>query len=419
VLFAIAVIFMTPVDQGLGRLDHLIYGRYNDGFAFVFVLLAVSLLLQFRDDVKTGGRGLTRRLAIVSITVIVVAATLLGVLGAADLASGRPFAPTSAIGISAYAMGAEAIPLLAATFGGVIVAAIVILLMLVPRVPKWSGFALLCVVFVGFSFIAEHRVLRGFNEHWMNLLTLDETVRYVGAPEVIGYDEADRSLQGLNGYQFWLDLTDFELFNSELGETPPDVDLVIASETWDEAERWEARLLAIEPVLDQGLWVLPGEAQDDMAEAGYLLAADPTAPLPDAAMASEIEIVDGLNRRDSLMVGQSTTIQARVRHVGEGSPWIPMGAWAPSPVEGAVRLVARWIPAGETDVAAIQIAELPRTVLPGEEVTIDLEVRATASDIPLEAGNFTLRIGLIQEGVRWFEDVGDPQLDLEVSLTAG
>ena len=419
VLFAMAVVFMTPDDRGLQRLDHLVYGRYNDSFVVVFVMLAVSRLVQYREDVKTGDSGLRGRLAIVTIAVMGVAATLLGVLGADDLASGLPFAPTSAIGISAYVDGEAAIPVFVATVGGALLATLVLVPVLEPRVPKRVGFAVLCVAFVGFSFVAEQRVLRGFNEYWMNLLTLDETVDYVGAPEVIGYDEADLSLHGLNGYQFWLDLTDFEMFDSESGEDPPDVDLVIASETWNEAERLEARLIAIEPRLDQGLWVLPGETQNDMAEAGYLLSADPTAQLPDEAMASEVEIVHGLNQPDSLMVGQSRTIQVRVRHLGEGSPWIPMGAWAPSPVEGAVRLVARWIPAGESDVAAVQIAELPRTVLPGEEVTIDLVVSASASDNPLEAGSYTLRLGLIQEGSRWFEDVGDPQLDLELSVTAG
>jgi hypothetical protein len=79
-------------------------------------------------------------------------------------------------------------------------------------------------------------------------------------------------------------------------------------------------------------------------------------------------------------------------------------------------LVARWIPAGQADVAALQIAELPRTVLPGEEVEVEIEVTPSTEDGPLAPGEYVLRLGLVQEGYGWFEASGDPQVDLALEV---
>jgi len=152
--------------------------------------------------------------------VIVLSGLILGLWGAERLASGLPFAPITVLGISMYVKAEATIPLLAASIGGMILA--LLALGILPRISVRTATAFLCLVFVAMSFVSEQRVLRGYNDYWMNLLTLHHSIRYIGSPEVIGYDKADYSMYGQNGYQFWLDLTDFELFDSDSGEYPPD-----------------------------------------------------------------------------------------------------------------------------------------------------------------------------------------------------
>jgi hypothetical protein len=412
-LFAISVIGMTDVSRPLQRLDHLIYGRYNDSFSVLFVMLGAAYILERWSGVSEPVLGHIRRPTVVAIVVLGLSALVLQFGGARLLASGQPYAPISAIGISVFAGDATALPVGLATLAGALL--VTLGLVVLPRVSAYLSVGLFCVVFVSISFIAEAGVLRQFNSQWMNLLSLQDSVRYLGEPVAIGYDESGLSLHGLNGYQFWLDEVDFVTFDSRIDDVP-DLDLVIASEEWDRADEVGARLAAIELNLDQGLWVLPGPMQDEMMDKGQLLASDPTEELPPEAMSSKIEIVEGPEPGSLIDNDSSLVIRTRVQHLGQGSPWTPLGAWAPDQVTGATRLVARWIPAGQAEVSALQIAELPRTVMPGEEVEVDIEVSPAAEDGPLPAGRYVLRLGLVQEGYGWFEERGDPPLDLELSV---
>lgn len=413
-LFGISVIFMTSPDARIpARLDHLIYGRYNDGFVVVFVMLGLGYLLQQSERLRTP-RSRLPNWPTLTLVVMMISATILAVAGSEQLASGRPFAPISALGISVYVFEEATIPILLATVASGLLASLVVAVL--PRISMHGTAAVLCVAFVGLSFAAEHKVLSRFNEYWMNLLTLHHSVRVVGPPTVMGYDEGMLSLHGLNGYQFWLDRTEFRLFNSTTGDDPPDVDLLIASETWSGAESFGGRLIAVEPRLDQGLWVLPGELQDSLERGGFLLSSDPVRELPVEAMASSIAVERGLRAGDVLRPGEVRSVQVRVRHEGKGSPWVPLGAWAPSPVEGSVRLVARWIPVGGRDVAAVQLAELPRTVLPGEEVLVTMRISPTRDGLSLGSGEYVVRLALVQEGVKAFEDAGDALLDVPVRV---
>lgn len=411
-LFGISVAFMTPPDGTLGRLDHLVYGRYNDAFVVVFVMFALSYLLESWDQGYERHRALWRWPGI-ALALMTCCAVALGVFATPLLASGRPYAPTSALGIAAYASQSN-IPLLAATAWGLALG--LLLWFIVPRFSRRAGVFLVFAAFIVSSFVAQERVLSRFNEPWMNMLTIQASIAHIGAPGLIGYDEAGLSEYGLNGYQFWLDLSVFEIFDSESEQPPSNVSLVIASETWEKGLDMGARLVAIERNLNQGLWVLPGAIQKDLGTAGYLLPSDPTSPLPAEAMASDIEIRSGLRPGESMASDESRILRMAVRHVGKGTPWIPLGSWAESPVHGSVRLVARWIPVGDGDVAAIQIAELPQTVLPGEEVHVDLAITPSGSDGRLDSGDYVLRFGLIQQGGRWFEEAGDPQLDVRVHV---
>jgi hypothetical protein len=413
-LLAISVIGMTDVSRPLQRLDHLIYGRYNDSFGVFFLMLGVAYMLERWSGERASTLGTVRYPAVSALAVLALTALVLQVGGARLLASGQPYAPISAIGIAVYAGEATMLPVAVATLGGAIL--VVLSVVILPRISPYLSVGLLCASFLAMSWIAETEVLRSYNSQWMNLLSLHHSVRHVGEPALIGYDEDNLSLHGLNGYQFWLDDVDFVTFDSGASDNPPDVDLVIAAEEWDQAGMLGARLASIEPRLDQGLWVLPGATQDAMGSKGQLLPRDPTSELPPEGMSSNLEIIRGPEPGASVTANTSSLLRLRIQHLGGGSPWIPLGAWAPDPVTGATRLVARWIPAGQADVAALQIAELPRTVLPGEEVEVEIEVTPSTEDGPLAPGEYVLRLGLVQEGYGWFEASGDPQVDLALEV---
>ncbi len=54
---------------------------------------------------------------------------------------------------------------------------------------------------------------------------------------------------------------------------------------------------------------------------------------------------------------------------------------------------------------------LPRTLLPGESLTMTLTV-----DAPQRPGTYTLAVDLVEEGVTWFSRAGAPMLRIKVTV---
>ena len=71
---------------------------------------------------------------------------------------------------------------------------------------------------------------------------------------------------------------------------------------------------------------------------------------------------------------------------------------APHPITVAYK----WMrPGAEQDMIEIDHVHLPETLRPGQEVRFTLKITA-----PMEEGEFLLRVTLVQEQVRWFDEVG-------------
>ncbi|MBI3301117.1 MAG: hypothetical protein HYZ72_03430 [Deltaproteobacteria bacterium] len=56
---------------------------------------------------------------------------------------------------------------------------------------------------------------------------------------------------------------------------------------------------------------------------------------------------------------------------------------------------------------------LPYALPPGESASLHANIQA-----PAQAGNFTLRLTMVKEGVGWFEERGGQPLDIPVTVTA-
>lgn len=138
------------------------------------------------------------------------------------------------------------------------------------------------------------------------------------------------------------------------------------------------------------------------------------APLPLEACRSRLEIAGGA-AAGSLRVppGGSRKLRLRVSHLGRGASWFST-LELPGP-ERAVRIGLQWHREGAA-VADLR-AELPRTLSPGEQVEFELALEPrTPRDERLPPGRYEVRIGLVQELVRWFREAGDEELALQVEV---
>ena len=103
----------------------------------------------------------------------------------------------------------------------------------------------------------------------------------------------------------------------------------------------------------------------------------------------------------SMTPGQRLAVTLRLRNDGN-TVWQADGAHP-------VRLGQRWLPGGQEGPRT----PLPRSVAPGETVTILAQVTA-----PAMPGNFTLRWDLIEEDTGWFSAMGAAPLDVAVRIQA-
>jgi len=261
VLGALGILLVSSLHLSRGdRLDQLVYGRYNEAFLPVFLLAGLVWVLraqQLRDIRRAlGGAGL----AIAVLTVLLV-------LARAD-ELGRPLdMPFTVLGALVFEPGYTADPFAAGGYGrfrpsvvaaGAIVA-IAAFAVVVGRSRRLAFAGLGCFFALAALGVAS-RTLRPVEAWARNLLTLQRAVQESGVAGDIAYDRSSVDWFGMNGYQFYLPERAFRIFDGSTEEPP--AALVIASKEWPQAERWGAQRLAVEELLDQALWRVPGPSAD-------------------------------------------------------------------------------------------------------------------------------------------------------------
>jgi hypothetical protein len=204
--------------------------------------------------------------------------------------------------------------------------------------------------------------------------------------------------------------TDYHGYEQRLGEAPAPLALVsrrpgkvaawaeragLRGETVNVDGDFEAFFLAAPP---------PGPPA---ALAARLREAQMPDPLPPEACRSGIEIRNGTGAAPLVLApGDRRLLPLRVTHRGTGAPWTS-AVDLPGPGR-AVRMGVRWFREGAL-VADQPRVELPRSPAPGEAVDLEVPLAARGADgQPLPPGRYEVRIGLVQELVRWFADAGDP-----------
>lgn len=358
------------------RVDHMVYGRYAEGFLPLVLVGSVALLVErHRDALRLAAIGAGMAAAFAVLTVL---------LNGGDRFTGDVM-PLNVVGVLVYRTDENAVDVLAVTALAMLP---LLAVALVTRLRAVAGAGLVALFFVGSSVSVEARTIRPWEDYWSSVTEIPEVVHRIGFEGPVAYDLAAYDVDAADLYQ--LELTDVGpvlFFDSSTSEHRPGTDLVIASSQW--VEPGTRLVFAESGIFRQALWVRAGDLQDDLDERGLLVPEQYAAPLSmDARRASLDARVDG----DELVV--------RVRN--DGSTWLPVGP-IDGVVQGTVRLGVRLD--GSDDATAT--AELPGFVLPGDEVTIRVDLDQLDLTGPARAV-----VSLRQEGVAWWDESA---VELELS----
>ncbi len=238
--------------------------------------------------------------------------------------------------------------------------------------------------------------------------SLPVAVRALGVPEV-AYDLAAARMDEFFAYQLRIGEAPYVVFDSRTA--PPPSDLVISDKQLGE-RRIGARLVFPEKGLNQALWVRPGALQDRLARDGWLVPADPGAALPAEAECARLTALEPLDPI-RLKPGGSTRLAVRLTHCGTAAPWIPYGTR--DDPRGVVRFGVQWMQDGVSKVD--QRSELPHVLAPGTSAGAEVVLAAFAPDgTPAPPGRYEVKVGLVQELVRWFGETRENTFTVVVTV---
>jgi hypothetical protein len=391
-LLATSSLFLTSFV----RADHAVYGRYAD--AFIGPVLVAGLagfqILARRHRLA----GLALALLPGLLAVILLAGhdgavfrqvynemTIPGILPAVLLLGGLRMLRISAVGAVAGA--------------GVLAAGLIR-----PRIATLLAAAL----FLAGALWVHQRWLVPVQKAGFEARSLPVAVRALGVREV-AYDLAASTHDEFFSYQFRLGDARFVSFDDR--RSRPARDLVISNKAFGQRHP-EARLVFPERYIDQALWAMPGALQDRLRRKGWLFPADPGAPLPAGDDCVRL-VWTGAGEKPVLHVrsGGTRRLNVRLTHCGTKAPWLPFGV-REDPT-GTVRLGIRWLRSGGD--AAEHRTELPHVLAPGMSVEVEVPLAARTSEgAPLPPGKYEVRIGPVQELVRWFPEERELRIAADV-----
>jgi hypothetical protein len=357
------------------RVDHMVYGRYLEGAVPAFLVAGVAGARAWRH-------ALPRLLVVLGGATAILSAALVVVRGG-DAFTGN-LMPLNATGVLVWHSSISELDVRRATVCALAVAALV---WLGARWRPTIGLALAALVFAGSAVSVQARTLDPFDDTFAGMTRISEVLRHLPAG-TIGYDRAAYQKEAANFYQ--LELSDRDVRFVDSRRARPRTTYVISGSRWPRGERWGARRVYVEKGLyDQGLWVLPGPQQRRVLAAGDVLL---DGALPAAARRQRVDV----DPPKSFRPNETRWVTVRVTHRGRGAGWMPFGA-LPGHDASTVRLGGRWFDTRGQERAG-QLAELDHALLPGQSASVRLPLTA-----PTATGRYTLRIGLLEEGVGWFD----------------
>jgi hypothetical protein len=239
------------------RADHVIYGRYNEGFLALHVALGLVVLCTIR-------LGTARTLATCGVTAAFVVFTAMVLATRADLLT-RDFVGANIFGIF------PAVRLL----GGIHLAAISLVsaalyfgVTWVFRRSSLAGLTAVACCFLAVAAYGYQRYCRPSTRGQDPSDVLRTRVSDLGVT-TLSVDWDDRFAAKYYLYQYLLPHTRLNTFTSTTGDRPAST-AVISDRYWPAAESLGARLVVAAPRTDRALWLMPGEAQYHSAAQSFM-----------------------------------------------------------------------------------------------------------------------------------------------------
>ncbi len=392
------------------RFDHIVYGRYNEAFIGPLVLLALLAI---------SGKIQTRvKLIAISAALLLILTTILFYFQAQEVLEQRVGYYTTIIGLFPYRTDVWTIQVLPTLAKSLIFSAIIFAL--IWHLPR----AGLVIISVAWGIIAFYVIANQFvpaAERLRNPHHITKWLRNHGVHKGICFLRHSRSGFHHQMYQWWMD--DFSQIEVKNPYSPMNncrYAIVHASKLNNVP--LQSALLEADPEWSYSLWVYPGSEKARLEKQGIRFL-DPSSVMatssnpglmPADEYRSTLTRTDGehnlLLKRSILSALMrrlriSDSIGIRVKHEGKNITW-------PS----TVRVGARWYKRGKIGGHALaeERADLP-DLRPGEQTELKLLPRSVDKGA-LPPGDYSLLIGLVQEGITWFSAQGDKDLVLDVVI---
>ncbi|MHB8670660.1 MAG: hypothetical protein ACYDAD_08910 [Acidimicrobiales bacterium] len=392
------------------RLDHFIYGRYDEGVLAPLLVLGLVCAVHLRDRARVW--AILGWIAAVA----VVAGGTAEVVWAAHRghATGSLVRP-NVMGVDVVLVMTHfrlnAVALAAWGAGGALLALVAF------RRRTWAGVLVLIAGFAPSAATASLDMAHGSAARAGQRVVADALDaihdRFGGATGCLADDLATFSLWHAANDRLFHPLVELSGFDSRRSERPCS-ELVVSGRTDLASVYPGARMVVPEnngPGYSQALWVLPGELATRLDAAGWLLPPATPGALPAGARRVQLAVA-GEGSPLRMRADGRADLEVTVRHAGGASPW-PNAAGLGGDT-GAVEVVATWSPAPVPGLppspappaasappvpVATAIAELPRSLLPGEQVRTRVRLVARAADgHALTPGRYLVHLEVVQEG---------------------
>ncbi|HEX4905833.1 MAG TPA: hypothetical protein VFU93_10300, partial [Acidimicrobiales bacterium] len=199
------------------RVDHMVYGRYDEGFLPALLVAAVAGLVTHRHRLL--------RLAPAAAALAAGTGALTVLLNGGHRFRGDVM-PLNVVGVLVYRFDVDRIDVLTVTLLALVPLALVAV---VTRRSLHAGLGLVIGLFVASSVAVEARTIRPWEDDWSSYTDIPAVVHDLGHEGNIGYDLASYEVDAADAYQ--LELTDVGgllFFDSRTSEHLPGTDLIIA-----------------------------------------------------------------------------------------------------------------------------------------------------------------------------------------------
>ncbi len=390
--FLVSSLFMVNQVRG----DHLIYGRYNEGYIAALMLVGVWLLNNIKKD---------KKFYLYTLTSVFVLLLFMFLTGPYEVK------PINTLNILMFQ------PIFS-TFSHsryVVVGVLLVISLAIFLVAKFKfKFALFLMIFLYGSF-SLYAYDSWFLESAEGRAQEREIVKFISNnphPDELFYDRHTYSAFHFHTYQYFLPNIDFIRFQSN-GTKEVESDFIISGRKDFYKLYNGARLVALENHHPQALWVLPGHYLSELIRRNRVFPENYDGCLPKQAFKSRININNLKTNKELLLKrGELKTIELVITN-DSLYPWPNLYGWGNA--KGAVRVGYYYTQKQSNLKVAQGRAELPYTLYPGESVTLKINLDTLSNDNNmLEPGKYDLNVSLVQEGVAWFFQKGDELITIPV-----